>query len=135
MDLYLKHMINMGLMTEQKFREIVADFTQEYEEAYQTSKGDKFVSSEWEMKAWEQVKAPHTFGVIKNTNLPMQILKDLGRSLSSIPEDFKCHNLIKKIFNTRLQSFETGKNIDMASAEALAFGSLLTEGYGIRLSG
>jgi 2-oxoglutarate dehydrogenase E1 component len=43
--------------------------------------------------------------------------------------------LIKKIFDARAQSLTTGKRIDMATAESLAWGSLLFEGFGVRLSG
>lgn len=43
--------------------------------------------------------------------------------------------MIRKIFNTRWESINTGKNVDIATAEALAYATLLTEGFSIRLSG
>lgn len=45
------------------------------------------------------------------------------------------HPVIQKIFNNRLTSFETGKGIDWGTAEALAFATLIDEGYHVRLSG
>ena len=41
----------------------------------------------------------------------------------------------KEIYNERLESVINGKNIDWATAESLAFATLLNEGYGVRLSG
>jgi len=42
---------------------------------------------------------------------------------------------LKKIFEARDKSLETGENIDFGTAEHLAFCSLLEEGYNIRLTG
>jgi len=42
---------------------------------------------------------------------------------------------LKKIFQARYHSIETGEHIDVATAEALAFASLMHEGYDIRISG
>jgi 2-oxoglutarate dehydrogenase complex, dehydrogenase (E1) component, and related enzymes len=50
-------------------------------------------------------------------------------------KDFPPHKRIKKIYNDREQSIMDGKNIDWATAEALAFATLLKDGYGVRLSG
>ena len=43
--------------------------------------------------------------------------------------------VIKKIYAQRVKSIESGQGIDFATAESLAFGSLLVDGFNIRLSG
>ena len=45
------------------------------------------------------------------------------------------HPTIRKIYDQRKKSFETGTGLDFACAESLAFGSLLKEGFNVRLSG
>ena len=45
------------------------------------------------------------------------------------------HRLVRKIFEARTASIETGKAIDWGTAEALAFASLITDGYHVRISG
>ena len=60
---------------------------------------------------------------------------EIGKKLSSIPTNFTIHKTLKKIFDNRLQMFEGKKSIDWSTAESLAFGSLLTEGFSVRLSG
>ena len=55
--------------------------------------------------------------------------------MSTIPEHIKIHKQLKKIFSAREKSITTSEGIDWATAEALAFGSLLQEGNHVRLSG
>jgi 2-oxoglutarate dehydrogenase E1 component len=62
-------------------------------------------------------------------------VRDLGKRISLLPKDSKFHRLIDKIFEARLKSIETGKDIDWGTAEALAFGSLIEDGYKVRISG
>lgn len=69
----------------------MAALTLEYEDAYATSKSDTFNADDWSVKSWEQVKDPNQFGVIKNTNLRVNYLKELGEKLTTIPSNFKAH--------------------------------------------
>jgi 2-oxoglutarate dehydrogenase E1 component len=59
----------------------------------------------------------------------------MGKKLASVPKDFKVHRTIKRFLDHRRKMAETGKDIDWAMGEALAFGSLLEEGFRVRLSG
>ena len=56
-------------------------------------------------------------------------------AIHKLPEEFTAHKRIKKIYNDRSVSVLNGVGIDWATAEALAFASLLSEGFGVRLSG
>jgi 2-oxoglutarate dehydrogenase E1 component len=62
-------------------------------------------------------------------------LCEIGAKLTDIPEDFNVHPLLKRIFKAHRENLDTGKKIDMATTEALAWGTLLYEGFGVRLSG
>ncbi|WP_333023529.1 2-oxoglutarate dehydrogenase E1 component [Wolbachia endosymbiont of Pentidionis agamae] len=63
-------------------------------------------------------------------------LRSLGIYINSnIPTGFNLNSKVKKILNSRLESVSSGTNIDWATAESLAFGSLLNEGIAVRLSG
>ena len=64
-----------------------------------------------------------------------EILKSVGKAITTIPEDFKPHRAVKKIFEQRAQMIETGEGIDWAVGEALAFATLIVEGNHVRLSG
>jgi 2-oxoglutarate dehydrogenase E1 component len=52
-----------------------------------------------------------------------------------VPADFNLHKTIARQFEAKAKMFETGRGFDWATAEALAFGSLLVEGFPVRLSG
>jgi len=45
------------------------------------------------------------------------------------------HRLVRKIFDTRYKTIETGKGIDWGTSEALAFATLIQDGFHVRLSG
>lgn len=64
-----------------------------------------------------------------------EILKTVGKAIASLPDSFKPHRAVKKIFSDRAKMIETGEGIDWAVGEALAFATLLVEGNHVRLSG
>ena len=58
-----------------------------------------------------------------------------SKKINLIPQNVNLHKTIKKIFDARYQSIKQQKNIDWGTAETLAFGSLLDEGFPVRLVG
>ena len=62
-------------------------------------------------------------------------LVEISEKINSTPEQLNLHKTIVKILNIRRKTVSTGKGIDWSTAEALAFGSLLEEGYPVRLVG
>ncbi|KAK1378949.1 hypothetical protein POM88_025693 [Heracleum sosnowskyi] len=69
------------------------------------------------------------------TGVNPEILKNIGKAITTLPENFKAHRAVKKIFADRAKMIETGEGIDWAVGEALAFATLLVEGNHVRLSG
>jgi 2-oxoglutarate dehydrogenase E1 component len=59
----------------------------------------------------------------------------LGRLLTTVPADFHIHKTLQRILDAKKTMFDSGEGFDWATGEALAFGSLLAEGSGVRLSG
>ncbi|MEM8536986.1 MAG: 2-oxoglutarate dehydrogenase E1 component, partial [Pseudomonadota bacterium] len=59
----------------------------------------------------------------------------VGEALTKAPAGFPLHKTITRLIDAKTKMFDTGEGIDWATGEALAFGSLLTEGYPVRLSG
>ena len=62
-------------------------------------------------------------------------MAEIGRSLTRAPDGFPMHRTVSRLLDAKSQMFETGEGFDWATGEALAFGSLLTEGYPVRLAG
>jgi 2-oxoglutarate dehydrogenase E1 component len=69
------------------------------------------------------------------TAIEKKLFDSLGRTLTTIPEGHNVHKTLQRIIEAKAQMFKTGEGFDWATGEALAFGSLLSEGYGVRLSG
>ncbi len=70
------------------------------------------------------------------TGVSKERLREIGEKITQVPEDFKVHDKLKRRFlDKRLEASRNGGPINWAFAEALAFGALLLDGHGVRLSG
>jgi 2-oxoglutarate dehydrogenase complex dehydrogenase (E1) component-like enzyme len=83
------------------------------------------------------VSYAHIFDVmhLRPCSVKPEILKRVGEAMTTLPETFKPHRAVKKIFDLRRQMIESGEGIDWAVGEALAFATLIIEGNHVRLSG
>ena len=59
----------------------------------------------------------------------------VGSAITKLPDTFHPHRQIKKVYDMRRQVIDTDGEVDWGFAEALAFGTLLSEGNHVRLSG
>jgi 2-oxoglutarate dehydrogenase E1 component len=85
-------------------------------------------------EAWEKIADRYT-DEAADTFVPADRLRAIGRRLNTPPTALTPHPKVKLLLNRRLKSIESGEGIDWANAEVLAFGSLVTEGHFVRLSG
>lgn len=69
------------------------------------------------------------------TGVPAERLREIGRAICRIPPELKPHAKVAQFYKARLETIEAGSDINFATAEALAFASLLAEGVPVRLSG
>ncbi len=96
-------------------------------------------SKEWLSASWQGFPSPKRLAEetlpTATTGLHEKSLKRIGKVLSTFPEGFTPHRNLARILSTRGKTIDEGKNIDWATAEALAFGSLLFDKIHVRLSG
>ncbi|MCZ2327912.1 2-oxoglutarate dehydrogenase E1 component [Bartonella sp. F02] len=104
---------------------------------FEASSGYKPNKADWLDGSWAGLQAANDSGDQNCgvTGVGVQTLKEIGKKLVEIPENFHVHKTIQRFLNNRAKMFETGEGIDWATAEALAFGSLCLEGAPVRLSG
>lgn len=87
-------------------------------------------------RQWEEFRGgPYDPGEEVITAVPITLLQDLGRRLSSLPRDFHVHPKVSKVYEARREMAEGHRSADWGMAEALALATLLNEGIGIRLTG
>ncbi len=88
----------------------------------------------YERGEWQQIQRQYTHEPVE-TGVDEKTLKEIGSTLVTVPEEFSIHPKLKRFVTDRRERVESGENIDWALAESMAWGSLLREGYPIRLSG
>jgi 2-oxoglutarate dehydrogenase E1 component len=115
-----------------------AEFVARLEEEFIAGQNYKANEADWFGGRWTGLSKPadpETARRNVETGIPKKLLEGLGRTLTSIPESLNIHPTLKRVLDAKKAMFETGENFDWATGEALAFGSLLSEGFGVRLSG
>jgi 2-oxoglutarate dehydrogenase E1 component len=134
LSIYGKKLSNEGLTSEKELKKEKENFKIFLEQEFQTSKNYKS-ELKWFDGAWSRFKP----GLGKDkrgvSGVEKSKLIEIGLKISSLPEDFNTHKTLKKIFDLRKSAIKSGKAIDWSTAESLAFGTLLTEGFSVRLSG
>ena len=91
--------------------------------------------ADWLDGPWAGIKPPNDDDRRGDTAVETSTLKEIGKTTVSAPEGFNVHRTLGRVLKQRAKTFDTGRDIDWASAEALAFGSLVKDGYNVRLSG
>ncbi|MES2492743.1 MAG: 2-oxoglutarate dehydrogenase E1 component [Pseudomonadota bacterium] len=69
------------------------------------------------------------------TGIEAKLFDSLGRTLTTVPESLTIHKTLGRVLDAKREMFVGGGGFDWATGEALAYGSLLSEGYAVRLSG
>jgi 2-oxoglutarate dehydrogenase E1 component len=83
----------------------------------------------WAAVDWRYTHTPAQTGV------PKDILQRVINAATTTPENFDINPKIKKVFADYVQQVQNGGNLPWGPAELLAFGTLLLEGHGVRVSG
>ena len=69
------------------------------------------------------------------TGVEIDKLRDIGSKMTSVPAHMKLNSKLVRIIDTRAKKIAAGEGLDWATAEHLAFGSIVLEGDPVRLSG
>ena len=94
--------------------------------------------ADWFGGRWSGLHAPATPETARRnvaTAIDKKIFNSLGKTLTEVPPAHNIHKTLQRVLDAKAKMFETGENFDWATGEAMAFGSLLFEGYNVRLSG
>ncbi|CAI0443075.1 unnamed protein product [Linum tenue] len=135
LQIYQNQILESGQVTQEDISKINEKVSAILNEEFLASKDYVPKRRDWLASHWTGFKSPEQVSRIRNTGVKPEILKTVGKAITSLPETFKPHRAVKKVYDQRAQMIETGEGIDWAVGEALAFATLLVEGNHVRLSG
>ena len=137
LEIYGKKLIGEGVVTEDEVARMKAGWRAHLDAEYESGQGYKPNKADWLDGRWSGLKAAHDADNSRrgNTGVELSELREIGRKITEVPQGFHVHRTIQRFVDNRAKAIETGEGIDWATAEALAFGTLLDEGHAVRLSG
>jgi 2-oxoglutarate dehydrogenase E1 component len=134
-EIYSERLVKEGLLSAEEVRKRTDAFKDELEVELEASNGFRPNKADWLDGRWAGLGRAEGEAQRGETGVDLDILRDVGMKLSHVPEGFNIHKTIQRFMDNRRKSIETGEGIDWGMAEALAFGTLLREGFKVRLSG
>jgi len=134
-DLYAERLVQEGVLTQDQVKETIRKYTKNLEEAFERSRTQKFEQESWIMKPAQDILEPTKHGRPRDTGVNIPLLKEISRKIHTLPSDLNVHPQVRKVYEARYHSVENGEGVDWATGEALAFASLIHDGYSVRLSG
>src|SRR5690606_24250389 len=135
LELYSKRLIEEGVVTADEVEETRARFRTKLEEEYKAAENYRPNKADWLDGRWAGLDPNEKGDWRGNTGVDLDMLRDVGRQITTIPADFNAHRTVRRLLERRREMIETGEGVDWAMAELLAFGTLLKEGFPVRLSG
>ena len=131
---YGKKLINEMSISNAYLNDSIKKFKDLLNEQYKNAKDYK-PQIEWYEGTWSRYKPERGKDKRGVTGADTKKLKEISEKINTIPREINIHKTISKIMDSRKTSVLNEKGIDWSTAESLAFGSLLEEGYPIRLVG
>ena len=133
-EVYSDRLVAEGLLSDEDVKAKFAEFKSFFEKEYEAAKSFQPNKADWLEGQWSGFEKPTGEHATVDTGVDVKKLKEIGLALSKEPP-IKANSKIIRQLEAKRKMMETGAGIDWAMGEALSFGSLLKEGYGVRLSG
>jgi 2-oxoglutarate dehydrogenase E1 component len=135
LQLYTERLVVDGLIPEGEIEDMKAAFQARLNEEFEAGKTYKPNKADWLDGRWKHLDRQSADYEAGQTAIAPETMAEIGAALTRVPDGFDLHKTVGRQLDAKRRMFETGKGFDWATAEALAFGSLLTEGMPVRLAG
>lgn len=136
-EIYVQQLVDAGEVSQVEADDLVEHYNKELDAAHEAAKTYKPNKADWLEGAWKGLTPgkgkSRTDDVV--TGVDVKTLKKVGEGLTTTPDNFDVNRKIARQLETKQDMFKAGENFDWATAEALAFGTLLLEDHPVRLSG
>ncbi|MFT6932671.1 MAG: 2-oxoglutarate dehydrogenase E1 component [Paracoccaceae bacterium] len=135
LSLYTERLVKDGLIPEGEIEDMKASFQAHLNSEFEAGKDYKPNKADWLDGRWSHLDRQGEEYQRGETAIKPETFEEVGAALTRPPEGAVLHKTVSRILENKAKMFEEGQGFDWATAEAIAFGSLLTEGYPVRLSG
>ena len=137
LEIYGQKLVGEGVVSDGEVEKMKADWRARLDAEFEAGQGYRPNSADWLDGRWADIKAARDHEDPRRgvTGLDVTSLRDIGNKITTVPQGFHLHRTIQRFLENRRKAIETGEGVDWATAEALAFGSLMLEGHPVRLSG
>ena len=137
LNIYAAKLKSEGVVAEGEVEGWIQAFRDQLEVEYEAGQNYKPNRAEWYDGRWSGLGPAGDEGEARRgeTSVSIEQLKEIGRKITALPKDFKAHRNIERFMEERRTSIESGEGLNWATAEALAFATLLEDGHVVRLSG
>ena len=134
LQIYGNKLINDGLISLEEIENKKNKFKDFLNKEFTGAKDYK-VKMKWFDGVWSRFKPEIGQDRRGVTGVDQRELISIGKKITEIPKNFHLHKTLLRLFDNKRKMFEKEYPIDWATAEILAFGTLLNEGFSVRLSG
>ena len=134
-DTYADKVVQEGLFDNPKVSQMKLSFATHLDSEFEAAKTFKPGKANWLDGFWSNMKSSRGSKRKIPTSISEDDFKLVGSKITSYPDNLNIHKTLARILGVRKSMIESGKSIDWATAEGLAFGSLLKEGFPVRLVG
>jgi 2-oxoglutarate dehydrogenase E1 component len=132
---YASRLIGEGVVTAEENQKIIDEFNQYLEKAFEATKSFKPNKADFLEGAWSGLKQAHGDDRRGETAIDKALFDKLGKVLTTVPVGFNLNPKIARQFEAKKKMFAGEEGFDWGTGEALAYGTLLEQGYSVRLSG
>lgn len=141
--LYAAKLVETGELDDSIVQDIIATYDAELRQEFEglsEEKAKKIISTPaWLQGAWGKIKVPDNKDPLQDmapeTGVSAALLEEIGKALVTTPPQYALNQRLSRLIKAKAEQIKSSRNMDWATGEALAFGSLLTEGHKVRLSG
>ena len=135
LQLYTERLVQDGLIPEGEIEDMKAAFQAHLNEEFDAGKTYRPNKADWLDGRWAHLGKHEGQYQRGTTAVDESRFRVVGEAITRIPDHVKPHRTLTRVFEARRKAIAAGEGIDWATAEQLAFGTLLVEGYPVRLSG
>ncbi len=137
LQIYSDKLLGEGVVTGDEIDKMKADWRAKLDTEFEAAQSYRANKADWLDGRWSGFKTAGDTDDPRRgrTGVELTTLKEIGERITALPPGFHLHRTLNRFFDSRRKAIASGEGIDWATAEALAFCSLLLEGHRVRLSG